>query len=123
MKASMIVDIKYLPEFERRAKKMAKKYRSFVQDYDKFLDSLEENPFQGTSLGMGVYKTRMAVLSKGKGKSGGVRVLTYTVQKVNPEKIAITLLSIFDKSDIENVSDGYIKSLVKEVKTQYEDEV
>jgi len=48
-------------------------------------------------------------------------VLTYTVQKVNPEKIVITLLSIFDKSDIENVSDGYIKSLVKEVKNQYED--
>lgn len=121
MKANMIVDIKYLPEFERRAKKMAKKYRSFIEDYDKFLGSLEENPFQGTSLGMGVYKTRMAVLSKGKGKSGGVRVLTYTVQKVNPEKIVITLLSIFDKSDIENVSDGYIKSLMKEVKSQYED--
>lgn len=119
MKANMIVDIKYLPEFERRAKKMAKKYRSFIDDYDKFLGSLEENPFQGTSLGMGVYKTRMAVLSKG--KSGGVRVLIYTVQKVNPEKIVITLLSIFDKSDIENVSDGYIKSLVKEVKNQYED--
>ena len=50
-------------------KKMAKKYRSFIEDYDKFLGSLEENPFQGTSLGMGVYKTRMAVLSKGKGKS------------------------------------------------------
>ena len=37
MKANMIVDIKYLPEFERRAKKMAKKYRSFIEDYDKFL--------------------------------------------------------------------------------------
>ena len=47
MKANMIVDIKYLPEFERRAKKMAKKYRSFIEDYDKFLGSLEENPFQG----------------------------------------------------------------------------
>lgn len=47
MKANMIVDIKYLLEFERRAKKMAKKYRSFIEDYDKFLGSLEENPFQG----------------------------------------------------------------------------
>ena len=47
MKANMIVGIKYLPEFERRAKKMAKKYRSFIEDYDKFLGSLEENPFQG----------------------------------------------------------------------------
>ena len=105
-----------MPEFARRAKSLAKKYKSFREDYDDFLDSLEENPFQGTSLGMGVYKTRMAVSSKGKGKSGGVRVLTYHVKKVNPQKIEITLLSVFDKSEIENVSDGYIKSLVKEAK-------
>ena len=58
---------------------MAKKYKSFVKDYDDFLDSLEKNPFQGTFLGMGVYKTRMAIASKGKGKSGGARVLTYNV--------------------------------------------
>lgn len=58
---------------------MAKKYKSFVKDYDDFLDSLEKNPFQGTSLGMGVHKTRMAIASKGKGKSGGARVLTYSV--------------------------------------------
>ena len=82
---------------------------------------LEENTLQATSITTRVYKTRIAVLSKRKRNSGGVRVLTYTVQKVNPEKMVITLLSIFDKSDIENVSDGYIKSLVKEVKNQYED--
>ena len=41
----MTVDFKYLPEFERRAKILAKKYKSFVKDYDEFLDSLEENPF------------------------------------------------------------------------------
>ena len=46
MKVNMIVDIKYLPEFERRAKKMAKEYRSFIEDYDKFLDSLEEIHFR-----------------------------------------------------------------------------
>ena len=112
----MTVDFKYLPEFERRAKDLAKKYRSFVKDYDDFLDSLEKNPFQGTSLGMGVYKTRMAILSKGKGKSGGARVLTYNVTKTAPEKVVVTLLSIFDKGEMENVSDAYIKSLVKETK-------
>lgn len=65
----MKVEFHYLPEFERRAKALAKKYKSFRQDYDDFLDSLEKAPFQGTSLGGGVYKTRMQIVSKGKGKS------------------------------------------------------
>lgn len=78
----MKVDFKYLPEFERRAKALAKKYKSFIKDYDDFLDSLEKDPYQGTSLGRGVYKTRMAIVSKGKGKSGGARVLTYNVKKI-----------------------------------------
>ena len=111
----MKVEFHYLPEFERRAKVLAKKYKSFRQDYDDFLDSLEEAPFQGTSLGGGVYKTRMQIVSKGKGKSGGARVLTYNLKKIEPDRISITFLSIFDKSDMENVSDSYIKSLVKEV--------
>ena len=114
----MAVDFRYLPEFERRAKSLAKKYRSFVRDYEEFLDSLSKNPFQGTSLGMGVYKTRMAISSKGKGRSGGARVLTYNVTKTAPEEIVVTFLTVFDKTEMENVSDSYIKSLVKEVKGQ-----
>ena len=112
----MNVDFKYLPEFAKRAKALDKKYKSFVKDYDDFLDSLEKDPYQGISLGMGVYKTRMAIVAKGKGKSGGVRVLTYNVKKTAPNMIIVTLLSIFDKGEMENVSDAYIKSLVKEVK-------
>ena len=104
----MKVEFHYLPEFERRAKALAKKYKSFRQDYDDFLDSLEKAPFQGTSLGGGVYKTRMQIVSK------GARVLTYNLKKIEPDRISITFLSIFDKSDMENVSDSYIKSLVKE---------
>ena len=42
------------------------------------------------------------------------RVLTYNLKKIEPDRISITFLSIFDKSDMENVSDSYIKSLVKE---------
>lgn len=110
----MTVDFKYLPEFERRAKDLAKKYKSFAKDYNEFLDSLEENPFQGTSLGMGVYKTRMAISSKGKGKSGGARVLTFNVTKTASDRVVVTFLSVFDKGEMENVSDTYIKSLVKE---------
>lgn len=64
----MLVELKYLPEFEKRAKLLAKKYRSFISDYNKLLDEIEKDPFHGTSLGNGVYKTRMAIASKGKGK-------------------------------------------------------
>ena len=112
----MSVDFKYLPEFERRAKILAKKYKSFIKDYDEFLNSLAKNPVQGTSLGMGVYKTRMAIASKGKGKSGGARVLTYNINKLDDDGIIITLLSIFDKGEMENVSDSYIKSIVKDAR-------
>lgn len=112
----MSVDFKYLPEFERRAKILAKKYKSFIKDYDEFLNSLAKYPFQGTSLGMGVYKTRMAIASKGKGKSGGARVLTYNINKLDDDGIVITLLSIFDKGEMENVSDSYIKSIVKDAR-------
>lgn len=111
----MEVRFHYLPEFERRAKALAKKYKSFPKDYDELLTSLEAHPFQGISLGNGIYKTRMQISSKGKGKSGGARVLTYKVTKDETGPLIITLLSIFDKSEMENVSDAYIKSLIKEV--------
>ncbi len=50
-----MVAFEYLPEFERRAKALAKKYRSFVDDYNTFLDELERNPFGGTLLGNNTY--------------------------------------------------------------------
>ena len=107
-----MVTFDYLPEFERRAKALAKKYRSFVDDYNAFLDELERNPFGGTPLGGNTYKHRMAIASKGKGKSGGARVLTLTV--LVSEDADVTLLTIYDKDEIDNVSDEYIRWLVSE---------
>lgn len=109
----MKVSFDYLPEFERRAKSLAKKYKSFVSDYQLFLDNLEKNPFSGESLGHHTYKNRMPISSKGKGKSGGARVITYNLQKASEDEIVITLMTIYDKSDICNVSTAYIKSLVQ----------
>ena len=111
----MIVDFRYLPEFERRAKALAKRYKSFVADFNNFLDSMSEDPFQGKSLGNGVYKTRMAITSKGKGKSGGARILTYNLTKDTDNKVVVTLMSVYDKSDISNVKDNYIDNLVKQI--------
>ena len=111
----MNVIFDYLPEFEARAKDLAKKYKSFVQDYETFLDELERNPFGGKPLGHHTYKHRMAIASKGKGKSGGARVITYNVQQHSKEEILVTLMSIYDKGEISNVSDSYLRSLVQRI--------
>ena len=111
----MKVKIDFLPEFMRLAKPLWKKYASFEQDYMSLLDELRSNPFVGTPLGEGVRKVRMTISSKGKGKSGGARVLTYSVNKESDDEIKVTLMSIYDKSKISNVSDEYIAFLVKEI--------
>lgn len=111
----MKVVINYLPEFIRLAKPLRKKYASFEKDFVLLLTELEKNPFMGIPLREGVRKVRMAIASKGKGKSGGTRILTYTVNKESDDLITVTLLTIYDKSKISNISDGYISSLITEI--------
>ena len=93
---------------------MAKKYKSIGEDYKALKESLLDNPFQGDNLGNGVRKIRMAITSKGKGKSGGARVLTLNV--LVSDDANVTLLTIYDKNEIDNVSDEYIRWLVSEAK-------
>ena len=63
--------------FEKQAKKLVKKYHSLKKE----LTQLERNIISrhplGTPIGKGAYKIRLAVRSKGKGKSGGLRIITY----------------------------------------------
>lgn len=73
---------------------------SFEQDFFLLLEELKSNPFLGTQIGTGIRKVRMAIASKGKGKSSGARVLTYSVNKESDNDITITLMSIYDKSKI-----------------------
>lgn len=112
----MKVFIKTIPEFDRRAKRLAKKYKSFKDDLQQLVSSLLQTPIQGTDLGNGVYKIRLAIASKGGGKRGGCRVITCTVRVAEPDIYEVTLLSIYDKSEISNVSDAYIKGLVHQAK-------
>lgn len=113
----MKVTFDYLDEFERGAKALRKKYASFESDYDTFLNELESNPYAGESLGQHTYKHRMAIASKGKGKSGGARVITYNIKQKSEEEVLITLMAIYDKSDIENVTDAFLRSLVQRIES------
>ena len=101
-------------EFERQVRRLSKKYKSLKDDLKTFRQDLMDNPFQGVELGKGVRKIRLAISSKGGGKSGGARVLTLTV--LVSEDANVTLLTIYDKSEIGNVSDKYIEWLVSEAK-------
>lgn len=108
MKVSFILS----DEFIRQFKRLAKKYSSLLNDYDIFKEELRKNPFQGNDMGNGVRKVRMSITSKGKGKSGGARVITLNVTQLEDDTIEITLLTIYDKSEISNVTDKYIKWLI-----------
>ncbi|MCF8406133.1 MAG: type II toxin-antitoxin system RelE/ParE family toxin [Bacteroidales bacterium] len=95
--------------FKKHAKGIAKKHRSLKSDLDKLIDSLQENPTQGEALGKDCYKVRMAIYSKGKGKSGGSRVIT-CVKIINQTAY---LLTIYDKSDKESISDKELDELLR----------
>lgn len=107
MKVTIIPD----PEFKRQAKQLAKKYRSLKDDLLLLLAELQQNPFIGVDLGNNTRKVRMAILSKGKGKSGGARVITYIVT-LEVDTYKVRLLTIYDKSEMENVSDAYLRMLI-----------
>ena len=104
--------IEVAPEFARRLKKLSKRYKSIKQDYEDFLHSLQSNPLQGVDLGKGLRKIRMSIASKGKGKSGGARVISF-VAIMNEEDGFIELLTIYDKSEMESISDKELLNLMK----------
>ena len=109
MKCSMNCRIETSDIFERQLKSLAKRYPSLKADIAQLRSELFENPFMGIDLGKHLRKIRLAITSKGKGKSGGARVITYviTVQE------DVTLLTIYDKSDRENISDKELLDLLK----------
>lgn len=65
-----------VPTFRKQLKKLFKKYHSLKSDIASIIDELEKNPTYGTQLGKNCYKIRIAITSKGKGKSGGARIIT-----------------------------------------------
>ena len=112
-----MVDIRLGEEFKRQFKRLKKKYPSLTEDLKIFSLDLRANPQQGIPLGARLYKLRMAIAAKGKGKSGGARVITYRLLATQ-ERIEITLLTIYDKNEIDNLSDDYLRSLVKDLSEQ-----
>ena len=107
----MSYNIESIGTFDKQVKKLAKKYNSLKSDLSKLVLELLQNPHLGTPIGKNCFKIRLSITSKGKGKSGGARVITH-VQIIGE---TIYLLSIYDKSDKENLNDGEIDALLNEI--------
>lgn len=96
-------------DFRVAYKRLKKRNKSLQQDFEKLLSSLLLNPMQGVELDDGVRKVRLAITSKGRGKSGGARVII-RVRIVADE---LQLLYIYDKADYENVNDAFLRDVMK----------
>lgn len=97
----------YSPIFIKKAKHLKKKHLSLISDLTKLESALIINPKTGTDLGNGIFKIRLAVKSKGKGKSGGYRVITY-LQTENE----IVMIYIYDKSEEANITKQDIQKII-----------
>ncbi|MFA7083032.1 MAG: hypothetical protein WC141_00715 [Arcobacteraceae bacterium] len=103
-----------LAEFKKNTKKLSKRYQKIKVDILSLVIQLETDPYLGTHLFENCYKIRIPNSSVPTGKSGGFRVLTYCVTETSK----IYLLTIYSKSDQENVSDSKIIDLIKSIEIE-----
>jgi len=106
----MSYKIELTDNFKKEAKKLIKKYASLRTEIAELGKELAQNPTLGTPLGNDVYKIRLAIASKNKGKSGGARIISF-VKIINE---TVFLLSIYNKGDRDSIPDKEIEELLKD---------
>ena len=97
------------PAYLSQAERLTRKYPSFKTELEQFYELLSTNPVQGQGIGHGLYKIRLAVKSKGKGKSVGTRVITF----VAFTEQEVTLLAVYDKSEVETITDKELVQILR----------
>lgn len=105
----MNFDVVYTRIFEKEFKRLSAKHPSLKSDFKQLLTTLENDPVQGVPLGDNCFKIRLAITSKGKGKSGGARVITCVKIFQN----TVYLVGIYDKSERESISTKEIQNRIK----------
>jgi mRNA-degrading endonuclease RelE of RelBE toxin-antitoxin system len=119
----MKVTVRLTQNFKTEFKPLLKKHRSLSKDLLALEKELILNPRLGTPLGKDAYKIRLKIARKGKGKSGGARVISLVESTLiaiaaytADEEVTVYLLSIYDKSDVENITDKELIGLIKNYK-------
>jgi len=117
----MNVEVKVAKSFKKQAKRFLKKYPSLDGELVQLGKELLQHPQLGIPIGHNAYKIRIAVRSKSKGKSGGMRVITYLETEIiglivtEKNKQIVNLISIYDKSEIENITQKELKELITNI--------
>jgi mRNA-degrading endonuclease RelE of RelBE toxin-antitoxin system len=125
----MKVDIRVTKAFKKQAKPLLKKYASLPEELKQLEKDLYENPNLGTEIKPGIRKIRLAIKSKGKGKSGGARIITFleketiligVLEQTSKEETdyILHLISIYDKSEVGSISDAEIKYMIKNMEIE-----
>ena len=102
------IKVEPIADFKKEAGRLMKKYNFLVGELRELEDCLRQNPAMGTPIGHSCYKVRLAIKSKGRGKSGGARVITHYYVYGS----TVYLLSIYDKSEQKNISEEKIAELL-----------
>lgn len=105
----MSYNVKSITVFEKQAKKLIKKYPSLKKELLSLILRLKEYPELGTAIGKNCFKIRISIASKGRGKSGGARIITNFIVTAH----TVYLLSIYDKSEKETISDRELIELLQ----------
>mgnify|MGYP000591910148 CR=1 FL=1 len=118
-----------IDDFSRDAKRLAKKYVSLKGELKELETQLLENPRMGIMIRENTYKIRLAVKSKGKGKSGGMRIISYVVEvEIEVEEdekgqdFTVILVAIYDKSEMENLPDKQLRALIEDIEAELNEE-
>ena len=107
----MSFKIEATPNFAKELKPLAKKYPSLIKKIRALEEKLKQQPTSGISLGKNCYKIRLAIASKGRGKSGGARIITYIVI----DKETVFLVSIYDKSEQGDINETDLQNILKQI--------
>lgn len=111
--------------FEKELKRLSKKFPSLKNEFAELIVKITEKPESGTFIGNNCYKIRLAIGSKGKGKSGGARVITYLYiesdsfvntnknKSIREQTETVYLLTIYDKSDREDLKPNELADMIE----------
>ncbi|MFM7406095.1 MAG: type II toxin-antitoxin system RelE family toxin [Cuspidothrix sp.] len=114
MNNSQLINIDLTPEYRRNLKDLAKKYRSIRSDIQPLILELQQGNILGDRLtGFGldlyIYKVRVKNSNIKKEKSAGYRLI-YLLES----ETSILLLTIYSKSEQEDITVNEITSILNE---------
>ena len=101
------------PEFIKNLKILKKKYKNIKSDVLKLANELEKNPTMGVELGKNIFKIRVKNSDNNRGKSAGYRTITYSLN----EKREVFLVTIYSKSEKENILGSELRELIEKLKS------